>query len=182
MNNIIKKIGIGLVSVTSLIVLTGLFPTGASAQYMPINRPRSHVTVMKHDQGLTGLHRTRTNRDFGINFVTVKTDRAFFNREGLFGRHPIFNYYLHDQIYARQIVLVDQLYPTDVIVINNSNTGAYSVNVIRVVVDHDFFNQVSSDISVNQNITLSVDTGNNSVSYNTGSGDIETGDVSLMVN
>jgi len=84
-------------------------------------------------------------------------------------------------MFARRIVLVDRDDLSREIEIRNSNTGPFSINTIRVETSDEFFNRVVNRIDVDQNINISVNTGNNTISFNTVVGDISTGDVSISI-
>lgn len=63
----------------------------------------------------------------------------------------------------------------------NSNTGADSSNVVRLDQNTVVAVSVINNATANNTIAVDADTGNNEANFNTGSGNIETGDVNLAI-
>lgn len=113
--------------------------------------------------------------------VRIFPNRDFFNRHGLFNRFPLFQRTFPSLIAPRSFVLIDRDNFDNFIDIQNDLTGPFSVDRVFLTVNHDFFNQFTNDFSLDQNVTISVDTGNNIVSMNTLTGTISTGDVDINI-
>lgn len=120
--------------------------------------------------------------DFNRPRVSMRMDNNFFNQNRVFlERFRLFQDHRPDMMFARRIVLVDRDNPIRTIEIRNSNTGPFSVNTIRVLTSDEFFNRVVNRIDVDQNVNISVNTGDNTISFNTVVGDISTGDVNISI-
>ena len=114
--------------------------------------------------------------------TTVNLDQNFLLDQGFFGRRLLERGVLGD-VSARRLIVVDRANSNNVIILSNNLTGPGSVNVNRVVlrVDHDFFDRLSSRVNTETDIRIRVNTGGNTVSFNTVAGDLITGDVTISV-
>ena len=65
--------------------------------------------------------------------------------------------------------------------VENSTTGAESENNAWIEVENELRVEVENDAHVDNDIAVMTSTGGNSSSYNTGSGEVSTGDASLHV-
>lgn len=79
------------------------------------------------------------------------------------------------------IVLVQKAEPATLIA-SNANTGAQSENTTTVNENTSTTITESSTSQVNNNITVDASTGNNQANYNTGGGNIKTGNINVAAN
>ncbi len=178
-----KTLSIGLLGLATL-----LLGTAASAKAQIITGPNSTNTYSSNFSMTTPFH---VNSLFGVNRT--------------FGMHPFVNYnygynqslnyrmlnrymtlrvtpdFVNTNFLARNVVLVNRDFPSSVVVLRNQLTGPFSVNSMYVTVSDDLFNRIFTDINTTQNVDISVDTGNNTVSFNTLVGNVSSGDVSISV-
>lgn len=96
-------------------------------------------------------------------------------------RNYNYNYNVPNYIYPGTIYLYDRGNPNTSLTIVNSLTGANSNNFARVTVNHEVFSRIASDFNSSSNMSVMVDTGNNTVTFNTWTGTITTGDVSITL-
>lgn len=68
------------------------------------------------------------------------------------------------------------------IVIQNENTGAGSQNNATLAVENSTDIDIQNEAAIDNDVKIEANTGNNSASYNTGSGNVETGDVNILAN
>ena len=124
----------------------------------------------------------RTNRVFRHNYpIRILSNRDFFVRHRLFDRFPVFRTSFPGILSPREFIIVDRDNRDNYIRIQNSLSGPFSINRAYVTVDRNFYNRFISDFEYNQDVEVSVDTGNNIVRFNTIAGDISTGDVDISI-
>lgn len=70
----------------------------------------------------------------------------------------------------------------ETIVLQNLNTGANSENNATLVASNSTEISNNNDATIDNNILISANTGNNSASYNTGNGSVSSGDVNVLAN
>lgn len=117
------------------------------------------------------------------NFVVVSNNN-FVSLDTVLNRSWNFTLVTDDnQLTPRRVVLLDRDNSNNRIVLTNFLTGPNSTNVNRVVltVDSDFFARVSDMTRVNTNVGLRLNTGSNTVSMNTITGDLVTGNITVSV-
>lgn len=98
-------------------------------------------------------------------------------------RTPFWRYYqpFPDQRYApRIIIIINREYPTRYFVITNRFARDNNRVVLRVS-NYDYI-RLNYAYRINNNIDIDINTGRNVVSFNTGIGVIQTGDVNIDIN
>jgi len=81
---------------------------------------------------------------------------------------------------VEEVVLLDRD-TNETLVLNNQNTGPFSMNRIVLRLADTDFRQLISNVSMSQDVSVGVDTGSNTVSFNTLAGGLTTGDVSINI-
>lgn len=119
----------------------------------------------------------------GNNYANnyLRTNWNYFQNSGLFDRYPQFRYYFPDQLNVRHVRVIDRDNPDNFISIDNYLTGPYSLNQANVTVDSNTFTSISNSVNTNTNMNFSIDTGNNTISYNTIAGGLTTGNASISI-
>ncbi|MFA6423244.1 MAG: hypothetical protein WCW17_02200 [Patescibacteria group bacterium] len=140
------------------------------------NRDRGHSQMHFNNDG-------RRYRNFNRNIFRIRPNANYWNSHNLYGRYPSYRYYFpNDYVYARRMVLYDTDYPSNSFYIDNDVQGEYSLNVIRVGINHGDYSRIWNDLQYDSNVNISIDTGNNSILFNTSSGSISTGNVVISIN
>ena len=86
-----------------------------------------------------------------------------------------------DGILARNVVLLNRDLPTLSLTLRNQVTGPFSVNRLEVTVDDASFWRLVNTVSATSNVNVTVDTGRNTVSFNTVAGNVTTGNVNISL-
>jgi hypothetical protein len=161
-----KKITMSLVAL--VVLSSGLIVAApASAQ----NRYSSHNY---------GNHTvTRVHTEMNKPMVRIMPDRKYFTNHNLLMMHPEFRTMFPDQVFGRRIVFRDRDDVMSRINVDNFLTGPDSINIVYITIDHDSFVKLQNEMSIDNNVDISVNTGNNTVSFNTVAGNVTTGDVSI---
>jgi hypothetical protein len=117
------------------------------------------------------------------NKIKVDTNAAFFTAQGMMKRHHHFLGFLPDVVYARELTIIDREAPGNTFNLTNDLTGPSSVNIneVTVNVSDSIFKQIEHNIFSSQNVGVEVNTGNNTMSFNTSLGNITTSDISISL-
>ena len=121
-----------------------------------------------------------TNRE---NQIQVNTNEAFFLSQGMMKRHHHFSSFLPAAVYARELTIVNRDAPGNTFNLRNDLTGPSSVNIneVTVNVSDTVFKQIEHNIYTNQSVSIEVNTGNNTISFNTVFRNISAGDISFAL-
>ncbi len=169
-DNFRKKIATA--GVLGLMALPFILPSVTSAHF------RGNVRMQRLINGSNEFMFLQTDRlDTSVNL-----DQNFLMNQRFFGRR-LLNQGILGDVSARKTIVIDRTNSNNVIILSNVLTGPGSVNVNRVVlrVDHSFFDQLTSRVNADTDIRIRVNTGNNTVAFNTAAGDLVTGDVTISV-
>lgn len=100
-----------------------------------------------------------------------------------FRMRPEIRIFDHNHLFPRNVVIYDRDDRNNRITLENRLTGpnSYNVNRVEIGVGHDYFNRLVKNHNIETTNTISVNTGNNTISFNTRVGDISTGDVNISV-
>ncbi|MFA7244225.1 MAG: hypothetical protein WC080_02985 [Patescibacteria group bacterium] len=117
------------------------------------------------------------------NLIVIDTNAVFFQDQGLMRKHHHFQDFLPAQVYARELIVIDRDAPGNTFTFKNDLTGPNSVNINKatVYVSDAIFTQVTKKIYSNQNVSVNVNTGSNTILFNNSTGNINTGDVSISL-
>ena len=122
----------------------------------------------------------KTNQE---NKISVLTNEDFFLAQNMMRRHRHFKDFLPVEVFARKLTIVDRDAPDNTFNLKNKLTGPNSVNIneVTINVSDAIFRQIERNVFLNQNVSISVNTGDNTISFNTVVGNITTGDVSISL-
>jgi len=116
---------------------------------------------------------------YGNNFYR-STDYNNYHRSVL-DRNVSVRMVSPDGILARNVVLLNRDLPTLSLTLRNQVTGPFSVNRLEVTVDDASFWRLVNTVSATSNVNVTVDTGRNTVSFNTVAGNVTTGNVNISL-
>ena len=184
----IKKIFAGGALVA--LVISGILFFNTSKTSAAYNSSISGNSVYSNIYGLNYRYRaygddnmeTRWLNNYSMSnrLVIINTDNNFLLNHGYWNSYVMNN--LSTDMSARRIIIRDRDNMNKEIFIRNIFSGSGSFNTVTIDVDDAFFNQLLTRIdSVRNNINLRVNTGNNTVMFNTVTGDISTGSVNISI-
>lgn len=137
-------------------------------------------------------------RNNDINDGRHRNDNRYQVRNVRFNRQPEIRFFTNcdylrlrglriqdcrDNFYPRNIRIFDRDDRGNRIDLRNSYTGPRSININRVEigVSHDYYMRLVNNIDISSTNDISVNTGDNTVSFNTRLGSFTTGDVNITI-
>jgi len=170
---------LGFISALLVVAVTFLF----------VAIPKSHAMSV-NSWNYNGQEHKTVWGDYNQPMAQVSGDQNFFMQHGYWQWQWNNNDQRFEMVYPtmgfpQRVIVYDQDNPGSEITIENSNflTGPNSVNINEadIYVSHYVFESLSQSVDQLSNVNLSVNTGNNTISYNTVTGNVTTGAVSVSV-
>jgi hypothetical protein len=182
-------------SVFSVGIVAGIYPS-AMAVNSDVASVASNVADTTINSDYLNNYTNMTQSDFtvrkivsgdkDIRYIVAKTPLVSLSGtdELMLSRYPLLrttmiNNQRPDIFFARRVVLLDIDNPNMSVVIRNQNTGPFAVNTAVVTVDDTFFNNFVSNLDIDSNLNLAIDTANNTISMNTVAGDVVSGSATV---
>jgi len=164
------------------VALLGAIPAEASVNYNTDNTRYHRSYDEDHYRSLSRRYDRFGDRLTIRSYspmIKIMTDDDFFRND--FRLRNRYRDNLPSVLGARNFVIEDRSNDRRNITIRNYNTGPFSVNRATVRVNSDIFDRISRNIDIDQEIDVVVNTGDNTISFNTRTGSISSGDVDINI-
>ena len=151
-----------------------------SSNYSLVN-PYDYDNVNYNDYMLRNTRGYYNNfmQNYLQNYMSNYYSNLYYNQ--VMDRNFVVRLVAPNNFTARNVVLMNRDNLSNMLVLRNQITGPFSVNRIEVTVDDASFWRLVNSANTSTNVDVTVDTGNNTVSFNTVAGNVTTGNVNISL-